>query len=547
MADDWRLARGLEKLRAQINALAPNRKKTSDGTRASPEHSKQNPTSDHEPDPEDGVVKALDITIDKAAGVTHDIAEQIRSDPRIKYVISNRRISNPSIEGGKWRPYKGKNPHELHFHVSILKPYQDEAEDWQFKLSPPSEEVEVSRPLLIKGSKGPAVKELQILLGLDPDEVFGGNTENAVMDFQHRNGLVVDGEVGADTWEALIAAGPQKPLIPLFEQKVPALMMKLMRDFPEMEDFQAAGVWGNAGHECAGFTLWQEAGKVPPKGGWGWFQWTATRRDDFNEWIAKKGFDAKSDEANYGFLVEELRGPEKKALEALLETKTLEGATEVFMTKFERPGVPHLDRRIGYAKRAMVAFKPTEPTEPQEPEGPQFPDIFPPWGGGQEHPPPLEIPTAQFRLPPTGNLLNVMRYGMELMNEIKKFDPGAMTIEEYLRRAVLFFRTSEPVRLMQNVISPPALPSKPEPTTEGKKEMFGANWRTSLAGIGVVLSALATGATALSKGNLNSETIGLLLSAIMGLFGGGGLLAAKDKVVTGGTVANDQRNARVEK
>lgn len=134
--------------------------------------------------------------------------------------------------------------------------------------------------------------------------------------------------------------------------KSPDIMMRLMRDFG-MKDYHAGGVMGNIGHECAWFTIWQEGGKTPPEGGWGWCQWTGSRRTDFYAWIEEQGFTDKSDEGNYGFLAHELYTTEKNALKALLETTTLSEATEVFMLKFERPGVPHLDRRQDCARQAM--------------------------------------------------------------------------------------------------------------------------------------------------------------------------------------------------
>lgn len=62
-------------------------------------------------------------------------------------------------------------------------------------------------PVLTKGSKGTAVKWLQIALGgLTVDGDFGDKTLVAVKAFQTRNGLTVDGEVGPKTWAALIDA-----------------------------------------------------------------------------------------------------------------------------------------------------------------------------------------------------------------------------------------------------------------------------------------------------------------------------------------------------
>ena len=57
--------------------------------------------------------------------------------------------------------------------------------------------------LLKVGSTGNKVKELQKLLSLTADGVFGINTLKAVKAFQSTNGLVADGIVGSKTWEFL--------------------------------------------------------------------------------------------------------------------------------------------------------------------------------------------------------------------------------------------------------------------------------------------------------------------------------------------------------
>ncbi|TJX13617.1 LysM peptidoglycan-binding domain-containing protein [Tissierella creatinini] len=64
-------------------------------------------------------------------------------------------------------------------------------------------------PTLRRGSTGPKVRELQILLknqGFDPGPIdgdFGPLTEAAVRNFQRSKGLLVDGIVGIATWTAL--------------------------------------------------------------------------------------------------------------------------------------------------------------------------------------------------------------------------------------------------------------------------------------------------------------------------------------------------------
>jgi hypothetical protein len=59
-------------------------------------------------------------------------------------------------------------------------------------------------PVVLRvGDRGPAVRELQTILGLRVDGVFGPRTHETVVAFQRARGLVADGIVGAMTWEAL--------------------------------------------------------------------------------------------------------------------------------------------------------------------------------------------------------------------------------------------------------------------------------------------------------------------------------------------------------
>lgn len=76
---------------------------------------------------------------------------------------------------------------------------------------PGSDTASLGLPLLKLGSGfsgGPdnaSVKIVQQKLGLAPvDGKFGTNTDKAVRAFQARNGLVVDGKVGNNTWAALL-------------------------------------------------------------------------------------------------------------------------------------------------------------------------------------------------------------------------------------------------------------------------------------------------------------------------------------------------------
>lgn len=123
----WRLAHSLETLRDEVNRRWPHRSTVSDGTIGDAAHASRSRSSDHNPWVKDGtmgVVTAIDLTDDG------DIAEIIvatlvkRRDPRVKYLIHNRRIwrsyAKPGIPAWTPAPYDGLNAHLKHVHVSVL-------------------------------------------------------------------------------------------------------------------------------------------------------------------------------------------------------------------------------------------------------------------------------------------------------------------------------------------------------------------------------------------------------------------------------------------
>ena len=54
--------------------------------------------------------------------------------------------------------------------------------------------------ILKRGLKGAPVKRLQEKLGIAADGDFGPGTEQAVRDFQQKNGLAVDGMLGSESY-----------------------------------------------------------------------------------------------------------------------------------------------------------------------------------------------------------------------------------------------------------------------------------------------------------------------------------------------------------
>ncbi|MEE4495923.1 SH3 domain-containing protein [Streptomyces sp. BE230] len=130
----WRVATSLETLCKQLDTRFPGRSVAADGGIGDAAH--QTRDSDHNPWYGPGIVTARDFTHDPAHGLDiQQVADQLLDsrDPRIKYVIANRRIA--TNRDWQWAPYEGANPHEAHFHLSVVAdPRCDEPQSWNVPL-----------------------------------------------------------------------------------------------------------------------------------------------------------------------------------------------------------------------------------------------------------------------------------------------------------------------------------------------------------------------------------------------------------------------------
>jgi hypothetical protein len=145
-----------------------------------------------------------------------------------------------------------------------------------------------------------------------------------------------------------------------FVAKAPGIMEKLIADFG-LKDFQAAGIVGNIGEECDGFREMQEKKPLIPgsKGGFGWAQWTGSRRTKFELFCSTNGLSPFSDAANYGYLKDELNDSQKEARDAVRKTPNLSKAVRIFEATFEKAkaGLEHFDRRDDWANLALDSFR----------------------------------------------------------------------------------------------------------------------------------------------------------------------------------------------
>ncbi len=120
---------------------------------------------------------------------------------------------------------------------------------------PPTNQPASARPLIWRGSRGPAVADLQRLLNdwirqargavrpLDVDGIFGARTDAAVRAYQYVMGLAVDGVVGPKTWAALLGPAPARTTAGAPGSSATRPINTGGRDLYDCEDF---GTWAEA-------------------------------------------------------------------------------------------------------------------------------------------------------------------------------------------------------------------------------------------------------------------------------------------------------------
>ena len=190
---NWYLAPSLRALFAEVNGIAPRRDKRSDGTVGDQAHRSRR--SDHNPDPSaGGVVRAADLTNDPAGGLDCNwLAGKIQAarDPRVAYVIWNRRIMNGAGAQSpwRWRRYTGPSPHDHHLHVSIKHSRAAETDTGSWLGGPPAMVLSGSvDPVVPKGWDEMATKE----------EVQAAVREVVRQELQQALTIMIEGDPGTD-------------------------------------------------------------------------------------------------------------------------------------------------------------------------------------------------------------------------------------------------------------------------------------------------------------------------------------------------------------
>ena len=101
------------------------------------------------------------------------------------------------------------------------------------------------------------------------------------------------------------------------------------------------------------------------RGGFGLNQWTGPRRVAYEEFASARGKPLDDLQTQLDYTLYELQGPESAAYTALQGTDDPLEAARVYSEKFLRPGIPNMDKRLGYA--ADISGMPMQPGMPGTP------------------------------------------------------------------------------------------------------------------------------------------------------------------------------------
>lgn len=117
----------------------------------------------------------------------------------------------------------------------------------------------------------------------------------------------------------------------------------------------AAGLVGNLASETGNFKYMQELKPVVPgsKGGAGWAMWTGPRRDDFERFT---GGDTTSPEANYAYLIHDLKQNYPQVLAQLQQTDNPMVAAQIIHDQYLIPGVKHLRKSAVSAQQLYAGY-----------------------------------------------------------------------------------------------------------------------------------------------------------------------------------------------
>ena len=131
----------------------------------------------------------------------------------------------------------------------------------------------------------------------------------------------------------------------------------------------AQGIVANMMAESGLNTGINEIAPVVPgsRGGYGLNQWTGPRRVQYEAYAKARGTSPDDLNTQLDFTVWELQNTEQKAGNALMQAPDAMSAAQIYSNQFLRPGVPHMDQRLAYARQMQGMGNQFSPQPQQQP------------------------------------------------------------------------------------------------------------------------------------------------------------------------------------
>lgn len=280
-----------------------------------------------------------------------------------------------------------------------------------------------------------------------------------------------------------------------------------------------------------GYQSTEHGGVLNPHGAYGIASWNGPRQAALLAYAYRLPVDHLDTQLD--FVLSEIANNYPKSWAAIRSSASYKSIIPIIVDEYENPKDKQKEIDAAMVIAAALAAVPEGQPAPPVP-GPEAPVPQPP-------PIVLPVPTAPPGLPP----ISAMEAGLDaaILDNIGAWrdallqQRAALDIRiAALETAAADFGKLSPMIIPMVLPKPavdPAATSKPS-TPQRSLSVFGKSWITSVFGVGSIASAIASiGIDVVNKQTPDWAQLFLALSTTLG---GTGLLAAKDKNVTGGTV-----------
>ena len=158
-----------------------------------------------------------------------------------------------------------------------------------------------------------------------------------------------------------------------------------LKSSTDLSPVAIAGILGNFIHETTGGSGINPNAQNSKDGGYGFAQWTFSRRDNLINFAKQNNMDYRDLRTQAKFFIHELNSPQfKKAKQSLENAKTIEEAAKNFYLNFESMGRTDnsLEKRIKYAKSVFDPNFNYISNQASEKVNPNFNYTTPKWNWG---------------------------------------------------------------------------------------------------------------------------------------------------------------------